>query len=276
MDNEKYLEYLSYKKEKQTKIKSIEIHLSEHCNLNCRSCDHFSPLAKPSFYDLKKFKKDMQRLSELTKKNIDEILLLGGEPLLNENINEYLIISRFLFPTSKIKIVTNGFLLLKKKIDFFDICKDKKIYIEITKYPLYKKYDMIEKILKKYDVEYGFFGSTFKKEKTTHKLPLDIYGTQNKARSFSRCYMSGKCAQLKNGKIFLCPTVAYIDHFEKKFNVKFTITDNDYIDIHSVKNIKKVLDYFNNPIDFCRYCDVDNRTYKEKWGKSKKDINEWC
>ena len=37
----------------------------------------------------------------------------------------------------------------------------------------------------------------------------------------------------------------------------------------------EIIDYLNKPIDFCRFCDVDNRKYKLDWGVSKGDIDEW-
>lgn len=27
----------------------LEVNLADHCNLNCQCCDHFSPIAKPTF-----------------------------------------------------------------------------------------------------------------------------------------------------------------------------------------------------------------------------------
>ena len=63
-------------------IKHIEVHLAEHCNLNCKYCLHFSNIADKEFYDLDKFRQDMKRMSEVFDKKVGHLQLLGGEPLL--------------------------------------------------------------------------------------------------------------------------------------------------------------------------------------------------
>jgi hypothetical protein len=69
--------------QKRKTLLRFDVHLAEHCNLRCIGCEHFSPLAKEEFLDIDSFKKDCIRLSELTNKDLEEMFLLGGEPLLN-------------------------------------------------------------------------------------------------------------------------------------------------------------------------------------------------
>ena len=59
---------------------NFEIHLNDHCNLNCKSCLHFVPLAKPdSHYPLDEFERDIKRLCSLFDGKFGWIHLLGGE-----------------------------------------------------------------------------------------------------------------------------------------------------------------------------------------------------
>ncbi|HDW9258623.1 TPA: radical SAM protein, partial [Campylobacter jejuni] len=51
----------------QAFLEIVEIHLAESCNLNCFGCNHFSQIAEKEFPDIEIFKKDMQRLSEISK-----------------------------------------------------------------------------------------------------------------------------------------------------------------------------------------------------------------
>lgn len=91
----------------------VEIEITEFCNLNCRGCCDFSNLAKEKkFYELPEFTKDMTRLTELFS-GINKIRLMGGEPLLNPRLTEYIQTSRALFPASDIRIVSNGLLIPK-------------------------------------------------------------------------------------------------------------------------------------------------------------------
>jgi ABC-2 type transport system ATP-binding protein len=71
-----------------------EVHLVEHCNLNCKGCYHFSPLAKEEFLFLTEWEKDCKQLSTLFKDRIGHISLMGGEPLLHPDICEFMRITR--------------------------------------------------------------------------------------------------------------------------------------------------------------------------------------
>ena len=59
----------------------LEHHITDHCNLKCRGCSHFSPLAQEWFESVEDFKKDFSQLASLMPVNI--IRLMGGEPLLH-------------------------------------------------------------------------------------------------------------------------------------------------------------------------------------------------
>ena len=48
--------YSSYKYKSIYEGNILEIHLVDHCNLNCGGCNHFSPIAKPWFIDPNYFK----------------------------------------------------------------------------------------------------------------------------------------------------------------------------------------------------------------------------
>ena len=110
--------------------------LVEHCNLRCCGCDHFAPLAEQEFADLDAFENDFARLSYLVDGKAEKIGLMGGEPLLHPQVKDFLYIARRHFRKTKIRIVTNGVLLLNKKEDFWKACRDNNIIVEVTKYRL--------------------------------------------------------------------------------------------------------------------------------------------
>ncbi|MBD5165660.1 radical SAM protein, partial [Helicobacter sp.] len=128
----------------QAYLKLVEIHLAEHCNLNCFSCNHFSQLAPQGFPDLKKFETDIAQLSLLTKGLIERFHLMGGEPLLNSNCKDFFAITRKYFPNSAIWLVTNGILLNKQPKEFWESCRENNIEIHPTKYPIKIDWERIE------------------------------------------------------------------------------------------------------------------------------------
>ena len=52
------------------------------------------------------------------------------------------------------------------------------------------------------------------------------------------------------------------------------ISENDSINIYKCKK-EDVVKYFENPIPFCRYCNVLGREENQDWEISKRDIREW-
>lgn len=275
MINKEFLDLIGFHKQQPTQLDQIEIHLADHCNLNCRSCDHYSPLSKKHFPNYNLVKEDMLHLSKITNAKIDKILLLGGEPLLNPNIVNYIVLMRNLFPKTQITIVTNGILLNKQSDSFYKSCVENDILIEITKYPIRFDYEKIEHFLQFKGVKYVFVGSTKTKEKTTHRLVLDELGRQDPTYSFNHCFHSTKCHQYYNGRIFMCPCCAYVHKINEFFSKNFIIQKEDYLEVKKIKNIQEILQYLSNPIPFCRYCDVDKRSFKNKWSTSLKDKGEW-
>ena len=257
--------------EKTNHVFRVEIQLAHHCNLNCVGCSHFSPVAKEIFLDVNEYKNDCERLSQLASKYISEIHLMGGEPLLHKNISDIIEITRKNFPKTLIKVVSNGILLDKMEPDFWDACKKNNILISISTYPINLNIKRICELALQYDVTIDSHGSSYRV-----KFRKDVYnleGTQDKKDSFKKCFKK-KCPHLYEGKLYMCPSPAYIKHFNEYFSKELKVSDKDYIDIYQVKNVKTLLKFRKNPIPFCRYCIVDDKD-TIPWHLSKKDISEW-
>ncbi len=118
--------------QKNLKIKSLEVLLSNKCNLKCRMCSSdrsskwindeklFSPNKKSTVYETSL---DTYFPNDFDLSNIEHINILGGEPFLSRELNNFLL----KFENKKnIKLVisTNGTFFPKK--DFFEIIKDYK------------------------------------------------------------------------------------------------------------------------------------------------------
>lgn len=91
----------------------LEVNIADHCDLNCQCCDHFSPIATPTFLDFEQYVRDLRRLSELMDNKIGLIKLQGGEPLLNDRLIDYMRVTREFFPEAYLCIFTAGLLLQK-------------------------------------------------------------------------------------------------------------------------------------------------------------------
>lgn len=256
-------------------LTNFVVDITRHCNLNCRGCDHFSPVAKPSFYDLEQYKNDIKRIGELTQGRVDKVGIMGGEPLLNPNVLEYLKLTRESLPNTKIRLVTNGILLTKQNEEFWKTLKELNIFVEYTKYDIKLDYDKIDEIIKQYAVNIEVYGYNQNVVKTSHKIPLDLRGNQNVVCNFMNCFHANHCISLKNGRLYTCTVAPNIDNFNQYFNKNIPLTEYDGIDIYKAQNIQEVLEFLARPIPFCKYCFVNKRTFGHEFGISKKDISEW-
>ncbi len=270
-----YFIQLYNKSKKRRKLDYIEVHLVDHCNLNCAYCTHFSPLSKPNFCDVSIFEKDIKKLAELTNSDIKDIRLLGGEPLLHPECNKFIEITRKYFTNTRLSLVTNGILLNQQNDLFWKTCRENTIVLECTKYPIEINYDKIEQLAKENNVKFTFAKAPKIKNKIFTNFQLSLKGNINQWNSYIPCFMTRTCTFLKNGKLFHCPIAGNIEILNKYFNRNFEITEKDYIDIHKTSNIKDILKYLSHKIPFCRYCDIF-KCAQRPWKYSEKNIKEWC
>lgn len=257
----------------------IDVHVVEHCNLNCKGCSHFSSIAKPEFLDIQAYEKALPHLARI-EKSIGQIQLLGGEPLLHPQLSELIKITKAYLPNTNINIVTNGVLLvseqkLKEREDFIDACKTNDVLIKISRYPGVN-YEAVEDNLRKAGIKFIFFGDK-RKDSGWSKFPLYINGfkhisNQLKFLKLTRCG-SFNCLQLVGNKIYPCCHVAYVRHLNNFFNLKFEIKEGDYVDVTKIKRslpVRKLL-FMSTP--FCKYC---GKGYtRSLWAKTAKKKEEW-
>ncbi|MCL1947124.1 MAG: radical SAM protein [Chitinivibrionia bacterium] len=251
------------------RLKYIEIHLAEHCNLNCAYCLHNCPVADKSFPDIAQFEKDFIKLQKLTDGHIDTVKLLGGEPLLNPDITRFMEISRKYIPHGKIMVVTNGILLTQMNEEFWTTAKNNNISVFISKYPIKLDMKKILKTAKKYKVNLeirkssGFF--VVQKYDTT--------GKRNNLTAYKNCGAKD-CTFLKDGKIYLCAEIFCSKYLQTAFNVNFSISQNDFLVLDEINNLREISDFISRPAPFCRYCASEESKW-QRWKISEKKKEDW-
>jgi MoaA/NifB/PqqE/SkfB family radical SAM enzyme len=253
----------------------IGVYATEHCNLNCRCCTAFSPLADKTFLNIDTYRKDIEKIAELTHNNLDLFYITGGEPLLHPQISDIIIIADQYFPKTAKQIFTNGILLLNMPDLFWETCQKTKIQICLSRYPIKLDIDQIRSKAKAYNVSFDFFGGRDVPIKLMWKYPLDLEGKQSLRRSYNLCTQINTCVTLKDGKIYPCNTIAGIKHFNKYFNAKLEVISDDVLDIYKVEDINEVYSFLARAKHFCRYCNRRGIVLGIPYGSSKKEITEW-
>lgn len=252
----------------------FEINLVDHCNLNCKCCNHFSPIATPFFLKLEDFERDMSRIAYLTAGNVGRIWLIGGEPLLHPDIIAFLYSARKFFPDTHITLDTNGTLLLRQKEEFWKALRDTKIELTLTKYPIAVDYALIDKKMQEENVKY-FYTLSSMVLKTTYHLPLVENGNLDGVENYIRCWHANECITVRAGRVYTCPIAAHAHYFNEYFGKNLYVGDKNSISLYEVESEKEILDFLKKPIPFCRHCNIAEYTYDLEWGISKREISEW-
>ena len=253
-------------------IKYFLYEIVHHCNLNCKGCDHCSPIAEEEYVDIKTYKKDIEKM----KKNFDyieRIGIMGGEPLLHPKINQIIKTTRNILKKTQILIFTNAIELRNQPESFWQTLKKEQASLVITKYDLKINYVEIELIAKKYNVII-FYENNLKIKDEFHKICYNEEGTEDILTSYKECYHGHYCPTLENGQLYQCPIIPATRHFNKYFDKNLEISEKDSINIHKKIKKEEIFKFFNSPINFCRYCNISGRE-KIIWGISQKEIKEW-
>lgn len=256
----------------------IDVHVTEICNLNCKGCSHFSPLARTEYLDLKKYATSLQHLAKI-EKAIGSIQLLGGEPLLNPELTEIIRITRHYLLNTNIHILTNGILLSDdKKLpeNFWSVCQENNVIIKITKYPCKVDYDVIEQRCENHNVKYEILGDRGRQGEWAffplYKNGFKHWSVKFKFLKLARC-SSFNCFQLVGDKIYPCCHVAYIRHFNNYFGENFKVEESDSVDVTKINKSFQVRKLLFTATPFCKYC---GKGYiPSSWSHSMKNKEEW-
>ena len=269
----KIIDFLLRKPRNRKVLDYMEIHVTNHCNLNCACCCHFAPLAETYFMPIDIFKKDIERMSYLSKGKILRLRLMGGEPLLHPSINEFMEISRYNFPNSDIAIHSNGILLSQMSDDFWVKCCTNNIGIILSYYPIDIDYTLLCKKARLHNVVLKIEIDT--NVKLFRNFKMDLKGLQNPKMSWYHCHHGNSSVNLFEGKLYTCDILAHSKHLSKYFNLALEYTKQDCIDIYEEKNMKDILCKLNKPHPFCKYC-CPNDSKIIEWKVSKKELQEWA
>lgn len=249
----------------------IEFNLTDYCNLNCKGCSHYSPLADAEFEPLKELEESMRHISGIRDaEKIKRVFLIGGETLLYPDLVPAMRLARKYFPWAEIPIFTNGLMIPKMSSEFWDACRETNCEIALTRYPIKFDYDKVEEICRSEGVKVEVFGDRGE-ENTFFRLPLDARKGQNGKIAHFKCFSFG-CITVDHGKVFPCATAACVGHLNRKLGTDFRWEEGDYIEVKDLKSADQLLRLRNHPVPFCGYC---RHVEPVKYGPSARKVEEW-
>ena len=252
------------------------VNILDHCNLKCKGCDHFACVADPYFVSLESIRQDVEKMAEIFHHDyINQIAIMGGEPLLHPELLEIIKIVRKSFPYTMIRLTTNGLLLLKQEEEFWKVCRENDVIIVTTKYPISLDFEAIKKKARRECVNFKYFEGTGDEVlKMSFKKIITLEGDADPVESFSKCNVSNYGNFLMEGKFYGCPFSSQSFRiFNKVFNQKLRLTEKDYLDIYKVKDMEEILEFCSKAKPYCRYC--EGKITGLKWERTKKKMDEW-
>jgi organic radical activating enzyme len=246
----------------------LEYHVTNECNMKCANCDHNSQYIKSGesniVYD--DVKRDLLRLREIVP-HIEKIRIMGGECLLNPQLEEYIKMTRSIYKYSDLRIVSNGLLIRTMKESLIQTIIDNDVTVDISAYkPIWKNLDEIVSFLKKYNVKYtitppiAYFSKTLDLNNKVDFPYKNLIGVPN-------C----DCHNLYKGMLSPCSSIAYFDIYNEYNKCGKEVDDMcGRIDIYDKNlNFDELYKKIISPSKLCDYCveyrSIRNRTDREVW-----------
>lgn len=237
-----------------------EMSIIDFCNLNCKGCNHYSPIFERKYPDVNARIKDVEMIAGLYD-DVVEFGLIGGEPLLSPDIEEYVRQTRKLLGKTRIQMVTNGLLIPRMDKKILECISENNITIAVSQYvPTLKIIDKIRNRLEEYGIDYVLKPAR-SKEKFYKTLSL------KKDSIYERKCISDSCVNICDGKIAKCPSVLYIEELNRQFGTQFPEEGiyklSDFSDGHEINAA------IEKTIPLCGHC-VDYQIDWEPCGSEKK------
>ena len=247
-------------------LDSIEIHVADHCNLNCKGCSVCSPLTKVWFCDVVQTEKDLLELSR--KIQFARIALIGGETLLHPELTELVQIVRKAYPKVRVDIVTNGILLPKMSSEFWTVCRENEVFLCLSMYPPFRRNENTYLDLAKDEKVRMILA---KNDSVWNKITCSFHRDKSSADAHFRVCKQKKCHKLWHSKLYVCPA-CFLQHYNRYFNENHE-TIRGY-DIYKYSG-KELQSFLNKPIPFCRFCHHAVHPKSFPWEVSKRKAEEW-
>ena len=249
-------------------IHRLQIHLTDHCNLNCELCSHFSSLVhSPQFADIEETENDLRQLRLLVK-HIDRIDLLGGEPFLHPQWKFFVEKVVEIYPYTEITIITNGLKLKSLDEDDWSFIRSNNVVLRLSVYqPLWKEADELQLMMQQKGICYFIEPRVISHfNKVLLIKPDGDYSW--KRMSCMAFHHNEECNQLWHGKMTPCAHMMYVSFFNNEFGTR--LPENVPIeDIYSVDSFDALMDGLKKPMELCGYCNLylfaGSHLHKRAW-----------
>lgn len=211
---------------KKVQIERLEMHVVHACNIRCKNCSHYCDIGYARRID---HDAALESIGEWSRRiSISRFSLLGGEPLLEKRVVDYIEKVAAAFPYADRRLVTNGILLYKYDDSFAQLIKSTNTRLVISLHVVpdqyrekqMKSFATLKEWIKKYSLKATIKEINTKWFKLYHGNGYEIrpYNDNNAAESRKHCLTP--CVNLHEGTLWKCPPLAYLPMIIEKLHYK--------------------------------------------------------
>lgn len=207
-------------------IHHLEIHVAHACNLACESCSHYSNQGHRGLVSLEDAESWMQAWSGRLVPRI--FSLVGGEPTVHPQLAEFVLLARRYWPTTHLRLVTNGFFLHRHPDLPAVIGRDRDacIYLSIH----HESQEYLERLqpalalLDEWRREHGVRIQGYRSAQVWTRRyrglgsQMQPYDDGQPRKSWEHCD-ARYCPQLFDGQIWKCAALAYLPMQDRKYGL---------------------------------------------------------
>lgn len=206
-------------------LERAEVYITNVCNLTCEGCNRFNNLkfkGHQRWEDYADLYKEWSKRVSFSEK----IVIIGGEPLMNPTVTEWMYGLRELWPDTRIVLLTNGTYLARAK-GLKKAQEDTNVEIEISLHyePARQKlYDIIDEYL---EPPYNFI----KANTLENPYPNDYFhdGIKGKGEWFGP-----NSEKYKGVRISIITETDFLNNSLLPYNDKWTLPNNNPQEAHDV------------------------------------------
>lgn len=200
-------------------LKKLEFHITHACNLRCQGCLHYCDLQYHEPVDIAEMLANLKLWSQ--RLIPDSVRILGGEPLLEPGVLDYLYGCAEYFPQVRRQLITNGILLERWGSELPAALNATETELLISEHPMTpsqksrfdKGLHMVGEWRKKWPFAVCILPFIDDSQwKTTYRgVGIDMLPFEDNDPALSRkTCTSINCKHLLNGKLYMCPELAYL------------------------------------------------------------------
>lgn len=207
-------------------IGNLEVHVAHSCNLACESCSHYSNQGHKGMLSLEEAERWFGAWSSRIAPSV--FSLLGGEPAIHPQLAEFVPLVRQHWPTAKLRLVTNGFLLDRHSSLPARLAEAGDAALIVSVHHRSEAYlarlRPVLALLDRWVSDYGIKVSGYPSDEWWTRrykgfgAAMEPYTDGNPRQSWEHC-PARTCPQIHEGRIWKCAPLAYLGMQDTKYGL---------------------------------------------------------